>query len=105
MIRQHIAWSQELAGLINAHPDFELTTQPLLSLFTFRYAPRNASDLDTLNQRLLQRINDDGRIYLTQTQHESQFVIRFVVGQTSTAREDVLTAWAVIQELASRLDC
>jgi aromatic-L-amino-acid decarboxylase len=104
MIRQHVAWSQELAGLIDAHPEFELTTQPLLSLFTFRYVPRHASELDTLNQRLLQRINDDGRIYLTQTQHEGRFVIRFVVGQTSTAREDVLTAWTVIQELASGLD-
>jgi aromatic-L-amino-acid decarboxylase len=104
MIRQHVAWSQELAGLIDAHPEFELTTQPLLSLFTFRYVPRHASELDTLNQRLLQRINDDGRIYLTQTQHEGRFVIRFVVGQTSTAREDVLTAWTIIQELASGLD-
>jgi len=103
MIRQHVAWAQELAELIAAHPDFELTTQPLLSLFTFRYAPRNASELDTLNQRLLQRINDDGRLYLTQTQHGGRFVIRFVVGQTSTAREDVLTAWNVIQELASGL--
>ena len=103
MIRQHVAWAQELAELIGAHPDFELTTQPLLSLFTFRYAPRNAPELDTLNQRLLQRINDDGRLYLTQTQHGGRFVIRFVVGQTSTAREDVLTAWNVIQELASGL--
>ncbi len=104
MIRQHVAWSQELAGLINTHPEFELMTQPVLSLFTFRYTPRNASDLDALNQRLLQRINDDGRLYLTQTQHEGRFVIRFQVGQTSTAREDVLTAWTVIQELANGLD-
>ncbi len=103
MIRQHVAWSQELAALIDAHPDYEVTSQPLLSLFTFRYAPRNASDPDVLNQRLLQRINDDGRIYLTQTQHEDRFVIRFVVGQTSTTREDVMTAWTVIQELVNGL--
>ncbi len=101
MIRQHVAWSQELAELIDAHPEFELTTQPLLSLFTFRYVPRRGSDPDALNQRLLQQINDDGRLYLTQTQHEGRFVIRFMVGQTSTAREDVLSAWTVIQELAS----
>jgi aromatic-L-amino-acid decarboxylase len=98
-----VAWPQELAGLIDTHPDFELTTQPLLSIVTFRYAPHNASDLDTLNQRLLQRINDDGRLYLTQTQHEGRFVIRFVVGQTSTALADVLAAWTLIQELADGL--
>ncbi len=103
MIRQHVAWAQELAGLIDAHPAFELTTEPVLSLFTFRYAPANAPDLDALNQRLLQRINDDGRIYLTQTQHEGRFVIRFVVGQTSTSRADVLAAWDIIRELAGDL--
>jgi len=104
MIRRHIEWATELAGLINTHPEFELTTQPVLSLFTFRYAPGDRADLDRLNAQLLERINDDGRIYLTQTQHDGRFVIRFQVGQTYTTREDVLLAWEVIQELAERID-
>jgi hypothetical protein len=51
-----------------------------------------------------QQVDDDGRIYLAQPQHEGRFVTRSQVVQTSTAREDVLTAWTVIQELASELD-
>jgi aromatic-L-amino-acid/L-tryptophan decarboxylase len=104
MIRRHVAWSQELAAQIDAHPDFELVTQPVFSLFTFRYAPAGARDLDGLNARLLERINNDGRIYLTQTQHEGRFVIRFQVGQTSTSRDDVQMAWGVIRELARGLE-
>ncbi|WP_046864391.1 pyridoxal phosphate-dependent decarboxylase family protein [Microvirga massiliensis] len=104
MIRRHVAWSQELAAQIDAHPDFELVSQPVLSLFTFRYAPAGARDIDALNARLLERINNDGRIYLTQTQHEGRFVIRFQVGQTSTSREDVQMAWSVIHELARGLE-
>jgi aromatic-L-amino-acid decarboxylase len=104
MIRRHVAWSQELAAQIDAHPDFELVTEPVLSLFTFRYTPAGAQDLDALNARLLERINNDGRIYLTQTQHEDRFVIRFQVGQTSTSRDDVQVAWGVIRELASGLE-
>ena len=104
MIRRHVAWSQELAAQIDAHPDFELVTQPVLSLFTFRYAPTGAQDLDALNARLLEQINNDGRIYLTQTQHEGRFVIRFQVGQTSTSRDDVRMAWGVIRELARGLE-
>jgi aromatic-L-amino-acid decarboxylase len=100
MIRRHVAWSHELAALIDAHPDFELVTRPVLSLFTFRYAPDGAGDHDALNLRLLNAINDDGRIYLTQTQHEGRFVIRFQVGQTHTTRDDVMLAWDVIRELA-----
>ncbi len=103
MIRDHVAWARELATLIDAHPDFELATAPVLSLFAFRYAPAGAEDLDRLNARLVERINDDGRIYLTQTQHDGRFVIRFQVGQTTTTREDVMQAWDVIREFADVL--
>ena len=43
-------------------------------------------------------MNDDGRIYLTQTVHEGQFVIRFQVGQFDCRREDVLLAVDVLRE-------
>jgi aromatic-L-amino-acid decarboxylase len=102
-IRDHVSWARELAALIDAHESFELTSAPLLSLFSFRYAPREAADLDALNARLVERINDDGRIYLTQSQHEGRFVIRFQVGQTNTSRADVMAAWDVIREIAAEL--
>ena len=104
MIRAHVAWSTELADRIGAEPGFEIVTAPILSLFTFRYAPTGfgPAELDALNARLVEAINDDGRIYLTQTQHEGRFVIRFQVGATTTTRDDVLGALAVIRELAER---
>ena len=37
-IRSHVALAGEIANWIDAHPDFEVVTQPVLSLFTFRYA-------------------------------------------------------------------
>lgn len=103
MIRDHVAWARELSEIIDADPDFELTTAPILSLFTFRYAPVGIDDLDALNARLVERINDDGRTYLTQTRHDNRFVIRFQVGQTTTTREDVMTAWDAVREIAAGL--
>ncbi len=107
-IRQHVAWSQELAAELAADPEFELVTRPVLSLFTFRAVPsvlRGASTetIDAFNEKLVKTINDDGRIYITQTIHEGQFVIRFQVGQTETTRDDVMMAGDVIRELANRL--
>ena len=104
LIRDHVRWAQELAKHIEAAPDFELVTPPILSLLSFRYRPAGAADLDALNARLIQAINDDGRIYLTQTRFHDQFVIRFVVGQTYTTEADVTFAWDVIQEIARGLD-
>lgn len=92
-IRNHIKWSQELCDEIAALPGFEITTKPMLSLFTFAYK----SDAET--QALLTRINDDGRIYLTQTTHLGKFVIRMQVGQFDCTREDVLMVLTVIKEL------
>jgi len=99
-IRSHVAWAAELAEKLGEEPDFEITSPPVLSLFSFRYLPDGADDPDTLNATLLDRINDDGRIYLTQTTHDGKYVIRFHVGQTYTTREDVMFAFDVMTSLA-----
>jgi aromatic-L-amino-acid decarboxylase len=103
-IRDHVRWAQGMAERIKAAPDFELVTPPILSLFSFRYRPEGVADLDALNARLIQRINDDGRIYLTQTKFRDRFVIRFVVGQSYTTEADVAFAWDVIQQIARGLN-
>jgi len=102
-IRDHVRWARGLAERIEAAPDFELVTPPILALFSFRYRPAGVADLDALNARLIQAINDDGRIYLTQTRFRDRFVIRFVVGQTYTTEADVTFGWDVIQEIARGL--
>jgi aromatic-L-amino-acid decarboxylase len=103
MIRRHVAWAQALAARLAAEPDFEIVTRPVLSLFTFRYRPAVATDLDALNLRLVQAINDDGRIYLTPTAQGGQTVIRFQVGQGETTAQDVDEAFEVITEVARGL--
>jgi aromatic-L-amino-acid/L-tryptophan decarboxylase len=106
MLRNHIAWTAELAERIAAEPDFELVTSPKLALLTFRYRPREVKDeeaLDQLNERLLNALNDDGRLYLTQTRVRDRYVIRFAIGQLYTTREHVQHAWAVITETARAL--
>jgi aromatic-L-amino-acid decarboxylase len=106
MLRNHIAWTAELAERIAAEPDFELVTSPNLALLTFRYRPREVKDeeaLDQLNERLLHALNDDGRLYLTQTRVRDRYVIRFAIGQLYTTREHVQHGWAVITETARAL--
>ncbi|MGH6891033.1 MAG: pyridoxal phosphate-dependent decarboxylase family protein, partial [Dongiaceae bacterium] len=102
-IRDHVRWAQRLADRIAATPDFELTSPPILSLFSFRYRPDGVEALDSLNTRLIQAINDDGRIYLTQTRFHDKFVIRFQIGQTYAAEADIDFAWEAIQEIARSL--
>lgn len=93
-IRNHVAWAQMACDAIAKIPGVQITTPPVLSLFTFRL---NESDAQT--EALLSRINKDGRIYLTQTRHKGAFVIRMQVGQFDCTLDDVMMAPKVIAEL------
>ncbi|GAB2203733.1 aspartate aminotransferase family protein [Roseibium sp. ROS1] len=103
-LRNHVDWSTALAERLRAEPDFEITSEPVLSLFSFRFSPEGARDLDTLNQRLVDTINDDGRIYLTQTLLDGAKVVRFQVGQFDCTQEDVAFAFDVITEIARNME-
>lgn len=101
-IRNHVSWAQEMAQRLGAEPDFQIVTDPVLALFTFRHLPNEGSDPDAANLSLVERINDDGRIYLTQTRIDGHVAIRFQVGQFETTKADVDQAFAVICELARK---
>jgi len=102
-IRNHVTWSQGLAERLRQQDDFQIITEPVLSLFTFRHAPEDIDDLDTHNLNLVNAINDDGRIYLTQTVHEGITIIRFVAGQFDMREEDIDIAFDTITEVARKL--
>ncbi|MDU8914086.1 pyridoxal phosphate-dependent decarboxylase family protein [Aestuariicoccus sp. MJ-SS9] len=93
-IRNHVTWAEELAEQIRALDGFEIATEPMLSLFSFR-CPGD----DATQQRLVDAINDDGRVYLTQGAFEGRKIIRVQVGQFDTAREDVMMVRTVVEEV------
>jgi aromatic-L-amino-acid/L-tryptophan decarboxylase len=103
IIRDHVAWAEMLADRLGAEHDFAITSRPVLSLFSFRHAPKNVADLDQHNLRLITAINDDGRIYLTQTKLDGQFVIRFQAGAFETTQADIDLAFDVVVETARSL--
>jgi aromatic-L-amino-acid decarboxylase len=103
MIRNHVRWSGTLAQRLAAEPGFSLVTQPVLSLFTFRHDPGDGRDLDVHNLALVAAINNDGRLYLTQTRVEGRIAIRFQAGSMETTQGDLDLAFEVIRELARKV--
>jgi aromatic-L-amino-acid decarboxylase len=103
MIRNHVRWSQALARRFTAEPGFSVVTEPILSLFTFRHDPGDGRNLDAHNIALLTAINDDGRLYLTQTRVDGAIAIRFQAGSMTTTEADVEVAFDVIREQARKL--
>lgn len=103
MIRQHVAWSGALCGALREDPGFEIVSEPMLSLFAFRHVPGGVSDVDAHNVALVNAINTDGRIYLTQTKVDGRTAIRFQVGAFDAEESDVMSALTVIREVAERM--
>lgn len=103
-LRNHVAWSEDLAKRLATVDGVEITSQPILSLFTFRFHPKNGTNIDSFNQMLVDAINDDGRIYITQTLLNGQKVIRFQAGQFDCTQDDINMAFDVITQIAQRLE-
>ncbi len=103
MIAAHIDLARELEEWIRRADDFELLAPRRLALLNFRYRPAGVTDpaeLDRLNERLLERLNDSGELYLTQNRVRGAYAIRFSIGQTATRRRHVEAAWKKIQDTA-----
>jgi aromatic-L-amino-acid/L-tryptophan decarboxylase len=93
MIRNHVAWAVAGCAALRAVPGVVIVTEPRLSLFTFALAD------DAATEALLHRINDDGRIYLTQTRHAGRYVIRVQVGSFDCTKDDVMMIADVVAAL------
>ena len=100
VIRNHVRWAEILAEGLRGTPGFRIVTEPMLSLFSFRHEPEGVVDLDAHNLALVKAINDDGRIYLTQSKLDGRAIIRFQCGSFDMQEKDVDMAFNVITEIA-----
>ena len=105
IIRRHVALAGELAGWVDAAPEFERMAPVPFGLVCFRYRPAGVAEeaLDGLNERLLAAVNATGRVFMTHTRLAGRYTIRLVVGQRATERRHVEEAWRLIREAAESL--
>lgn len=98
-IRRHVELAQQFAAWVGASPVFELSAAVPLNLVCF--AHRGG---DSLNRRLLERLNGTGKIYLSHTLLKGRYTLRFCIGQTHTELEHVQRAWSLIQQTATSVE-
>jgi len=98
-IRQHVALAQQFAGWVKKNDRFELAAPAPLNLVCFRHRGG-----DGVNQKLMDRLNGSGSLFLTHTRLNDKMTLRFCVGQTNTTARHVVAAWRRIQEETAKLD-
>jgi aromatic-L-amino-acid/L-tryptophan decarboxylase len=92
-VRRHIQLAQEFAGWIQHSIEFQLAAPVPINLVCFRHRAG-----DAVNQRILDRLNQSGEVYLTHTRLNDLLTLRLCVGQTNTEAKHIQNAWRLIQE-------
>lgn len=97
-VRKHVELAQTFARWVKESEDFELFVEPPLNLVCFRHKKS-----DDFNMKLMNTINETGKIFFTHTKLNDQVVLRMSIGQTHTEEKHVLEAWKLILETAGKL--
>jgi aromatic-L-amino-acid/L-tryptophan decarboxylase len=92
-IREHVRLAQQFAAWVRNNDRFEIATPVPLNLVCFRHKGGDAT-----NQRIMDRLNGSGDLYLTHTKLNGKLTLRLCVGQTNTKERHVERAWERIQE-------
>ncbi len=97
-VREHVALAQQFAGWVKDSSDFELAAPAPLNLVCFRHRGG-----DEATQRIMDRLNASGELYLTHTRLDGRLTLRLSIGATTTQARHVQAAWEKIRAAARAL--
>jgi aromatic-L-amino-acid decarboxylase len=97
IVREHIRLAELFTRRVEESEEWELVAPQRFSLVCFR---RVGSDEE--NERLLERVNDSGEIFVNHTKLDGRYVLRLAIGNARTTEADVRRAWEVLNEEARR---
>jgi aromatic-L-amino-acid decarboxylase len=91
IIREHIRLAKLFASLVESDARFELLAPVPFSTVCFRL---RAGDTET--QRMINRVNASGRIFISHTNLNQRLTARFSIGNARSREEHVREAWQII---------
>jgi aromatic-L-amino-acid decarboxylase len=99
-IKDHIKLAKEFAKWIDDEKDFERMAPVPFSTVCFRYNPGNKTEkeLNELNEKLMEKINTSGKLFLSHTKLNGKFVIRITIGSIRHERKHILEAEDIIKK-------
>ena len=98
-LAEHMRLARLFASWVDGSDDFERLAPVPFSVVCFRAAPSSladGADLDSLNERILELVNQSGEIFLSHTRLGGRFVIRLAIGNLHTTEEHVRRAWTLL---------
>lgn len=104
-IAEDIAVAAHLAECVRADEQLELLAGPSLSICCFRHVPPELpeTELDGHNERLLEAVQRDGRVYLSNATVEGRLALRACITNFRTTKAVAERTVAIVRELGGRM--
>lgn len=105
-IRAHCELARDFAGMVHYEGGWELMAPVTLSLVCFRHAPTGMSEeqLAVHNAAIMERVNANGRVYLSHTKIDGRYMLRLAIGNIRTDASWVRLAWDELRSAALALE-
>ncbi len=97
-VRNHVRIAQEFAQWVRDSDEFRLAAPAPLNLVCFQHR-----EGDEASQRIMDRVNQSGEVFMTHTKLDDRFTLRMCIAQTNTEARHVRRAWELIQAAAAEL--
>jgi len=98
-ISDDISLAEYLGEVVSKADDFELLAPVELSICCFRYIS-SETDLDKLNERIMERVQKGGRAYLSNATVNGHFALRACITNFRTTKSDIDETVAAIRDAA-----
>jgi aromatic-L-amino-acid decarboxylase len=97
-LRLHLSLTDYFTQKIINHSDFELITNPELGLVCFRYFDKSKTgeELDKINAQILHTLNETGKVFLSHTKLNDNYVLRLSIGQTYVEKKHINGFWELL---------
>jgi len=101
-IREHCRLARLFASWVDESPDWELMAPVPLALVCFRACPKDAGDLDALNETIMHGVNASGRALLSHTRLNDKLTLRLSIGNIRTTEKHVRDVWELLSQQLRR---
>ncbi|CAN5352316.1 pyridoxal-dependent decarboxylase [soil metagenome] len=95
-LRDHCRLARLFASWVEASPNFELLAPVPFALVCFRACPSGFTDLNTVNERIMNDINASGDAYLSHTKLNGKFTMRLSVGSIRVEERHLKKIWDLL---------
>lgn len=100
---EHMRLARLFASWVGASENWETMAPVPFALVCFRACPASVTELDELNETLMNTVNATGEAYLSHTKLDGKFTLRLSIGSIRVEERHIVKVWELLNRELERL--